>query len=63
MPVAPILISLNNDVQFFQATPVKESEWEYRALQFATKWSDTPNEIPPPKLFKLEILDLKYLQK
>jgi len=59
MPVAPILISLNNDVQFFPATPGRESEWEYRTLQFETKWANTYKEAPPPKLFKLDILDIK----
>ena len=54
--LAPILISLNNDVQFFQATAQGEASWEYRALQFATTWADTPAERPPAKLFKLEIL-------
>ncbi|MBW2202064.1 MAG: hypothetical protein JRF71_14760 [Deltaproteobacteria bacterium] len=63
LPVAPILISLNNDVQFFQPTPVKESEWEYRTLQISHGWADSYKEKPPPKLFKFEILDLKYLEK
>ena len=59
IPVAPILVNLNNDVQFFQGTRYRETGWEYKALQFATTWVNTPSEEPPPKLFKLDILDLK----
>ena len=63
MPVPPILISLNNNIQFYQAEAKKEFVWEYRTLQFEMVFIDTPKEKPPSKLFKLDILDLKYLQK
>jgi hypothetical protein len=52
MPVAPILISLNNDIQFFPATPNKESGWEYRALQFEMTFEDSPKETHWDKKFK-----------
>jgi hypothetical protein len=61
MPVAPILISLNNNIQFFQAEPNKESGWEYRALQYEMVFQDTPKEKPPLKLFKIDIIDIKNL--
>ena len=60
MPVAPILISLNNNIQFFQAEAKKEFGWEYRALQFEMTFEDTAKEKPPIILFKIDILDLKY---
>ena len=53
---APIITSLNSDIIFQQATPSKESEWEYNALVWSTPWAGGGyNKTPPAKLFKLEI--------
>lgn len=55
--VAPILICLNDNVPFFQGTPLKESDWEFRALQYnLVEVNASAAEKPPAKLFKVEIL-------